>query len=324
LFSPTVHLIGSKDDREWKRTVKTIGRETNCTIMVNCPKKDSPRNKLFPITISIRPHKSSNYRRKPFNKYGHDYSRVGGSPTPSSCTLSNTEINDLMRERMVCKIRRDFNRADSIEYDLKAAGVLLNHRSKEWRADGLHKNYKDWDVDREELDSDLPSTDDAREKVQELLLEYMDLKQNSSAKGRLIYEIASSCAGPHNPRDSTSNAIRWRGPNGSGFLSLVELPFEFINGKKSFHAHMIMQTQNNLRLKDLGCLTKVFGDDMRLKHCDPYALVSGGSWQVVDEAVEIVRDAIKAHMRTCCCSYSSQCVSKGQTGKRQFGALYQE
>jgi hypothetical protein len=34
--------------------------------------------------------------------------------------------------------------------------------------------------------------------------------------------------------------------------------------------------------------------------------VSGGSWQAVDAAVEIVRDVIKEHMRICRCTYSAQ------------------
>ncbi len=229
-----------------------------------------------------------------------------GGPTPLSCTLNDAEINDLLRERLSCKIARDFYRADRIEYDLRAAGVICNRSLKQWRSDGLDDN---WEVGEVEPLPALKYIDDAREKVQELLLDFMDIIDDAGAKGRLTYEVASSCAGGHNPRDSTSNAVGWRGPNGYGFLSLVELPFLYIDGRKSFHAHMVIQTlDNSQQVKRSGCLIKVFGGDfgVPLKYCDPYALVSGGSWQAVDAAVEIVRDVIKEHMRICRCTYSPQ------------------
>ena len=238
---------------------------------------------------------------------------MGGPATPA-CTLSNTEINNLLRERVECNIARDYKRANRIMYDLRVAGVILNDRLNEWRADGLYNNYKEWE-DGETLEScaislsALQCIDDAREKVQELLLDFMEIIDDAGAKGRLTYEVASSCAGRHNPTDSTSNAVGWRGPNGSGFLSLIELPFVYIDGRKSFHAHMVTQTlENSHCVNRLGCLIKVFGDDfgVPLKYCDPYALVSGASWQAVDEAVEIVRDAIEEHMRICRCTYSPQ------------------
>jgi hypothetical protein len=214
-------------------------------------------------------------------------------------------MNDLIRKRMECKIARDFDRADLIERDLRTAGVSLNDGSREWTITGSRTaeetGLRTWSF------SAVQRIDDAREKLQELVLDYMDFIGDPGAKGRLFYEVASSCTGPHCPEESTSYAVGWRGPNG-GFLSLVELPFVLHDGIRSFHAHMILQTQNNQHMKRLGCSIKVYGDDygVPLKYCDPYALVSGGSWQDVDEAVEIVRDAIKTHMRVCSCTYSLQ------------------
>ena len=234
----------------------------------------SPKSGSFhPITITV----SARRPRPSLNEHGHDYSRVGGPVVQASCTLSETEMHDLIRKRMECKIARDFDRADLIERDLRTAGVSLN--------DGR--------------------IDDAREKLQELVLDYMDFIGDPGAKGRLFYEVASSCTGPHCPEESTSHAVGWRGPNGCGFLSLVELPFVLHDGIRSFHAHMILQTQNNQRVKRLGCSIKVYGDDfgVPLKYCDPYALVSGGSWRDVDEAVAIVREAINMHMSTCVCTF---------------------
>ncbi len=130
----------------------------------------------------------------------------------------------------------------------------------------------------------------------------MDFIGNSGAKGRLIYEVSPSST------DCRANncVVEWRGPNGPGFLSLVELPFVLHNGRRSHHSHMIIQTlENSQRVKRLGCLIKVYGDDfgVPLKYCDPYALITGGSWQDVDEAVEAVRGAINMHMSTCACTF---------------------
>ena len=171
------------------------------------------------------------------------------------------------------------------------AGVVIGDGKYKLMADGEEMGPRRWY---------LPYLDEAREKLQELLMHYLDFIGDSAAKGRLTYEVASSCTGPHRPKESTSNAVGWRGPNGPGYLSLVELPFEFHNGIRSFHAQMILQTQKNQHMKRLGCLIKIYGDDFGapLKYCDPYALVSGGSWQNVDIAVEIVRDALKTHMNT--------------------------
>lgn len=75
-------------------------------------------------------------RENNFNEHGHDYSQVGGPINPSTCSLTESEIHDRIRSRMECKFARDFNTADSIEYELRQAGVLVHDGFKEWRADG--------------------------------------------------------------------------------------------------------------------------------------------------------------------------------------------
>ena len=147
--------------------------------------------------------------------------------------------------------------------------------------------------------SNAQDVDDACEKVTNHLLNYMDVIGDSGAKGRLTYEVASSYTGRH----STNNVVVCPFV---GYLALVELPFVLHDGRKSFHAHMITQTlENSQCVKRLDCLIKVYGDDfgVPLKYCDPYALVSGHSCQHVNEAVEIVREAIKRHMSTCTCAF---------------------
>lgn len=134
--------------------------------------------------------------------------------------------------------------------------------------------------------------DQAREKVLELLLSFLDVKDDVGAKGRLTYDVLSSYDGLHLPMDSTSNAVVWRSPNGAlRFLSLIELPFD------DFYSTTILQACESQRMKSLGCLVKGYGDAFgtHLRSCQPYALVSGASWQAVDEAVEMVQAFINQH-----------------------------
>ncbi|KAL3808132.1 hypothetical protein ACHAXA_004578 [Cyclostephanos tholiformis] len=80
-------------------------------------------------------------RERQVNVHGHDYSMVGGPVNPASCKLSETEIHDLIRERIECKFARDFNSADRIERDLRMAGVVVDDGSKECRENGEEMAY---------------------------------------------------------------------------------------------------------------------------------------------------------------------------------------
>ena len=76
-------------------------------------------------------------RVRSFNEYGHDYAQVSGTIVdPNTCSLSESEIHDLIKRRMESKFARKFNIADRIEMDLRNAGVSVNDGTKEWRADG--------------------------------------------------------------------------------------------------------------------------------------------------------------------------------------------
>ena len=81
--------------------------------------------------------------------------------------------------------------------------------------------------------SHLSAIDAAREKVQVLLLDYLD-KQDVSDPGaerQLEYEVASSCLGEHRMLGSRNNVVRLGSISQSNtFISLVELTFEFIGG----------------------------------------------------------------------------------------------
>lgn len=129
------------------------------------------------------------------------------------------------------------------------------------------------------------------------------------SQGRLLWEVGASCPGPHRPRDSTNTVVRVarRYPDKFGdFLSLVELPCEIQSGgARAFHAKYILQKQILLQIKKLHCFVKICGDDfgVSVKYCDPYALIAGRSWQDVDQAVHIMRAAIRNHMDECKCGF---------------------
>lgn len=55
----------------------------------------------------------------------------------NSSTLSDTEIHELLATRLQAKLRRDFQTADGIQFDLIDAGVYVHDGNKEWRADGI-------------------------------------------------------------------------------------------------------------------------------------------------------------------------------------------
>lgn len=264
------HLVAS-------RQIKCVEQETNCKIDVS-DGQNFPR----PITIRIKACNKT-------NEYGHFYTRIGGPVKPMSCKLSEKQINDLLRERLTYQIAKDLSSANRIWCELKAAGVFVDNHSKEWRADGepLKGGLQTLPL------SDIQCINNGREKVQDLILDYLDSIGDSGAKGRLIYEISSTCDGTHRSNESTSNAVRWRGPRKTVFLSLLELPIDDIG--KTFSSHNLLDAIENQRMKRLGCSIKVYGDDsgVPMTLCNPYLLVSGELLKSIDEACVIVRNAIK-------------------------------
>ena len=258
--------------------MQDIAHETKCKVDVKCPRIGEPQ---FSITITIWTTRTAS-----FNQYGHDYIQVGGPVNPATCRLSEVEIHDMISKRMEYKIRKDFNSADNMYNILQQAGVFVHDPTGQWRAEievGVHRKLGTHRLI------------ETREKVQELLLDYLDFIDDPGAKGRLSYETALSCTGCHRPVDSTSCAVEWKGPNWSGFISLVELPK--CNEGRLFNASTILDEQEGQNIQRLGCSIKIYGDafGVPLKYCDPYLLVSGGTWQNVDKAVEIVRNAISNH-----------------------------
>lgn len=72
------------------------------------------------------------------NKFGHIYTQIGGSTDQSICKIDGDDIHKLIRDRMHCRDRRDFQQADEILKELAQNGVHVNDRMREWRADGTN------------------------------------------------------------------------------------------------------------------------------------------------------------------------------------------
>eukprot|EP00531_Pseudo-nitzschia_arenysensis_P001989 CAMPEP_0116143362 /NCGR_PEP_ID=MMETSP0329-20121206/15409_1 /TAXON_ID=697910 /ORGANISM="Pseudo-nitzschia arenysensis, Strain B593" /LENGTH=539 /DNA_ID=CAMNT_0003638675 /DNA_START=129 /DNA_END=1748 /DNA_ORIENTATION=- len=77
-----------------------------------------------------------NFRsRDDFGPNGHDYS-LAKDAGPNISSLSEERIHELLAKRLSYKFDRDFDSADAIQAELLSAGVVINGKGKEWRADG--------------------------------------------------------------------------------------------------------------------------------------------------------------------------------------------
>ncbi|MGK3755613.1 MAG: hypothetical protein ACI8RD_007923 [Bacillariaceae sp.] len=94
------------------------------------------------------PHRSGGGGRRPkqnFGPNGHDYKQTKESG-PNTSGFSEQEIHNMLAERLVAKLSRDFGTADSIQTDLVARGVFVHDGTKEWRFDGVpYGNFNERD-----------------------------------------------------------------------------------------------------------------------------------------------------------------------------------
>lgn len=70
------------------------------------------------------------------HKFGHDYKQIGEPIDPSTCKLTEGRIHTMIRERIQCRMSRDFDKADRMREELNSAGVQVDDDLREWRADG--------------------------------------------------------------------------------------------------------------------------------------------------------------------------------------------
>jgi len=76
-------------------------------------------------------------RDRDFGPNGHDYAACAEAG-PNSSNMSEPQIHSKVAERLIAKMKRDFETADRVQFELVNAGVFINDRTKEWRADGVN------------------------------------------------------------------------------------------------------------------------------------------------------------------------------------------
>jgi cysteinyl-tRNA synthetase len=82
---------------------------------------------------------------KDFGPNGHDYF-LASDAGPNTSPLSENEIHEKIAERLQCKMRRDFSRADAIQSEFESLGIKVHDGMKQWRADG--ETFGDYASDR--------------------------------------------------------------------------------------------------------------------------------------------------------------------------------
>eukprot|EP00804_Cyclotella_cryptica_P016816 CCRYP_001808-RA/>CCRYP_001808-RA protein AED:0.02 eAED:0.02 QI:136/1/1/1/1/1/4/2242/969 len=146
----------------------------------------------------------------------------------------------------------------------------------------------------------------AKEDVENILIGYI---HNDGSKGRLFYDMAISCSFLHGYITENSKSVHQRNPFSDAknreYIDVVELPY-FNNpttNSKEFSGHFLICKHAGI-LREVrhrtGCTIKICGDmfNVPVKYCDPYVFVYGEEKHRVDEAVNIIVNAIKDKLRT--------------------------
>lgn len=121
----------SKDRTRWHHASLQLPR-----IGYNIKMNDFTRLSQLRLRSSFSEHETESDPKQALNKVGHNYKQIGGPIDASKCDLSETEIHNLIRDRVKCRRARDFERSDSIRDELFTCGVYINDHSKSWRGDG--------------------------------------------------------------------------------------------------------------------------------------------------------------------------------------------
>eukprot|EP00585_Thalassiosira_rotula_P002180 CAMPEP_0196151368 /NCGR_PEP_ID=MMETSP0910-20130528/33550_1 /TAXON_ID=49265 /ORGANISM="Thalassiosira rotula, Strain GSO102" /LENGTH=545 /DNA_ID=CAMNT_0041414729 /DNA_START=124 /DNA_END=1758 /DNA_ORIENTATION=- len=136
---------------------------------------------------------------------------------------------------------------------------------------------------------------DARKRIQDLLLDFVG---HDGSRGRLVYDVASSCGGPHRPAHSTSRCVKAKDPfdntdkSREVFMTLVHLPFEYVPNsgcvKKFCVDFLLTSSLLTYVWNEMNCYVKAAynGSGIPVTRCYPYLLVMGKAWRDVDQAVE--------------------------------------
>ena len=75
--------------------------------------------------------------RDDFGPNGHDYA-LASDAGPNIASISEEKIHELLAKRLSCKFDRDYDGADELQAELLSAGVVIDGKAREWRADGQY------------------------------------------------------------------------------------------------------------------------------------------------------------------------------------------
>lgn len=78
--------------------------------------------------------KSNTWKADVLNEHGHEYAYIGEPFESMNLNITEEEVHGLLKERARCKRRREFDRAEKIEWKLRGAGVEMNEKRKLWNA----------------------------------------------------------------------------------------------------------------------------------------------------------------------------------------------
>lgn len=137
----------------------------------------------------------------------------------------------------------------------------------------------------------------AKTELEDILCEYL---KGDNSVGRLFHDLALSCRHLHPQNAIASTCVYQRNPwipKEIGYMSVVELP---CIGKDFHTSHILAPSLRTLsRVSRTGCIIKLVerSGRYRTRWCDPYIWVWGLRPGDVDEAVNILNDANREHVK---------------------------
>jgi hypothetical protein len=154
---------------------------------------------------------------------------------------------------------------------------------------------------------------EARKMIQDILLQFnlpgLPPIDKDGSRGRLLYEIMKSFGKGNNPRQSTSHAVTQLHPFAKDpkyhCMSIVELPSQFTVKGRSYHGDYLKSKSMVEKIRKTNCSIYLCGDEFNfpVRYGEPFAIVVGNAsdWRSVDRAVNIVKDGIHCHQKSCGC-----------------------
>lgn len=114
-----------------------IAERRHCKLNRNFRRADEIQQQLNDMHVQLCDDNKlwrSDGKRFPSGVYDYSYAPEAG---PMTSSMPEEQILALLRERLACRLNRDFTTADAIRTELEAAGVYVLDIDRIWRADGI-------------------------------------------------------------------------------------------------------------------------------------------------------------------------------------------